>query len=53
MEARGGEDLFELGDVEGGGFLAKDVFAGSEGLDAESGVGVWVGGYVDGVDFCG
>jgi hypothetical protein len=53
MEAGGGEDLFELGDVEGGGFLAEDVLAGGEGLDAEIGVGVRVGGDVDGVDVCG
>ena len=34
----GGEDFFELGDVEGGGFFAEDVLAGGEGLDAEIGV---------------
>jgi len=49
----GGEDLFELGNVEGGGFLAEDVLAGGEGLDAEIGVGVRVGGDVDGVYVCG
>jgi len=53
MQARGREDLLELGDVEGGGFLAENVLAGGEGLDAEIGVGVGVGGYVDGVDVCG
>jgi len=53
MEAGGGEDLLELGYVEGGGFLAEYVLAGGEGLDAEIGVGVGVGGYVDGVDVCG
>ena len=53
MEAGGGEDLFELGDVEGGRLFAEDVPAGGERLDTEIGVGVWVGGDVDGVDVCG
>jgi hypothetical protein len=53
MEAGGGEDLLELGYVEGGGFLAEDVLAGGEGLDAEIGVGVRVGGDVDCIDVCG
>jgi hypothetical protein len=49
----GGEDFFELGDVEGGGFFAEDVLAGGQGLDAEVGVGVRMGGDVDGVYVCG
>jgi hypothetical protein len=53
VEAGGGEDLNQLGFIEGGGFFAEDVLAVGEGLDAEFGVGVGVGGYVDGVDFIG
>jgi hypothetical protein len=53
VEAGGGEDLDELGFVEGGRLFAENVLAGGEGLDAEIGVGVGVGGYVDGVDFRG
>jgi hypothetical protein len=40
-------------DVEGGGFLAEDVLAGGEGLDAKIGVGVRVGGDVDCIDVGG
>jgi hypothetical protein len=53
VKVGGGEDLNKLGFVERGGFFAENVLAGCEGLDAEAGVGVGVGGYIDGVDFGG
>ena len=40
----------KLANVEGGGFFAEDVFAGGEGMDAKVGVGVGMGGDVDGVN---
>ena len=48
-----GEDFLKLANVEGGGFFAEDVLAGGEGLEAKVGVGVGVGGDVDGVDVGG
>ena len=51
--AGGGEDLLELANVEGGGLFAEDVFSGGESLEAEIGVGVGMGGDVDGVDVGG
>ena len=42
-----------MADVEGGGFFAEDMFAGGESLDTELGVGVGMGGDVDGIDVGG
>ena len=47
--AGGGEDAFELIHVEGGGLFAEDMFSGGDCLEAKLGVGVGMGGYVDGV----
>jgi hypothetical protein len=46
----GGEDFLKLAHVEAGGFFAEDVFAGGEGMEAKAGVGVGMGGDVDGVN---
>jgi hypothetical protein len=47
-----GEDFLKLANVEGGGFFAEDVFAGGEGMEAKVGVGVGMGGDVDGLNVC-
>ena len=46
----GGEHVLNLADVEASRLLTEDVFAGGEGTKAKVGVGVRVGGDVDGVD---
>jgi len=49
MIAGGGEDVLKLLDVDSGRLFAEDMLPGCESLDAEVGVRVWVGGYIDGV----
>ena len=44
---------FELTNIEGSRFFAEDVFTGGESLEAEIGVGVGMGGDIDGVDLRG
>jgi hypothetical protein len=39
--------------VEGGRFFAENVLAGGESLQAEFGVAVWMGGYINGVEVGG
>ena len=53
VRACGGEDTAQLANVEGGWLFAEDVFTGGEGLEAEVGMGVGMGGDVDGVDVGG
>ena len=48
-----GEDLIELADIESSRLFAENVLTGGEGAEAEVGMGIGVGGDVDGVDFRG
>lgn len=53
VTACGGEDLLELADIESSRLFAEDMLSGGEGAKAEVGMGVWVGGDIDGVDVSG
>jgi hypothetical protein len=48
-----GEDPIELANIESSRLFAENVLTGGEGAEAEVGMGVGVGGDVDGVDFSG